>query len=207
MKKRIVTILIFTFIFIAKSSAQGNDYPTVNIPDSGDRDIPSGWLLAGSNPYDYAVGIDLIESKSGYASAYLKSTSTKPVGFANLMQEIKANNFRGQRVRLSASIKAKFISGWSGLWMRVEDVIGRPLGFDDMSNRSIVGSSEWFQYEIVLDVPNNSDKITFGILLNGKGQVWVDNVKLLVVSSDVPVTDLLSKKVDQFYPENMDFEE
>ena len=205
--KRIAAILILVFVFIFESPAQEKDYPSINVPNSLDRNIPPGWVLAGSNPFDYAVGIDFIENESGHSSAYLKSISTKPVGFVNLMQEIKANNFRGQRVRLTASIKVKFVAGWAGMWMRVEDIVGRPLGFDDMSSRPIIGTSDWLRYEVVLDVPNNSDKITFGLLLSGKGQVWIDNVKLLVVSKDVPVTDLLSKKTDQFYPGNMDFEE
>jgi hypothetical protein len=207
MLKKAIVSFILVFIFTAETAGQEKDFPAINVPNSSDRDIPPGWVLAGSNPHDYAVGTDLLESVSGQSSAYLKSISTKPVGFVNLMQEIKSNNFKGQRVRLSASIKVKFVSGWTALWMRVEDNVGRPLAFDDMSNRPIIGTSEWIKYEVVLDIPNNSDKISFGLLLSGRGQVWIDNVKLLVVSNDVPVTDLLPKKTDPFYPQNMDFEE
>ena len=207
MLQKAAICLLFTLFFIVQLMAQEKDFPVVNVPNSSDRDIPAGWVLAGSNPHDYAIGTDLLEKASGQSSAYLKSISVKPVGFVNLMQEIKASNFKGQRIRLSASVKVKFVTGWAALWLRVEDIAGRPLGFDDMSNRPIIGTSEWVQYEVVLDVPNNSDKICFGLLLSGKGQVWIDNVKLLVVSNDIPVTDLLSKKTDPFYPQNMDFEE
>ena len=206
MVQKAVICLVFLSVFTIKAWAQ-DDVPSVNVPNSTDRDIPAGWVLTGSNPLDYAVGTDMLESASGQSSAYLKSISSKPVGFVNLMQLIKSNNFRGQRVRLSASIKVKFVNGWAAMWMRVEDILGRPLAYDDMSNRPIIGSSEWTKYEIVLDIPNNSDQISFGLILNGRGQVWIDNVKLLVVRNEVPTTDLLPKKTDPFYPQNMDFEE
>ena len=46
----------------------------------------------------------------------------------------------------------------------------------------------WTRYEIVLDVPANSFRISYGILLTGIGQVWVDDVQLEVVGDEVPTT-------------------
>jgi hypothetical protein len=37
-----------------------------------------------------------------------------------LDQILAADNYRGERVRLSGFVKAKFIAGWAGLWMRVK---------------------------------------------------------------------------------------
>lgn len=187
--------------------SQQRDYPLVSIPQTKMSGIPENWLLGGSNPHDYSIGVDVNHSVSGFSSAFLKSASVKPVGFVTLMQSFKSNNYRGQRIKLSAYIKTKFVSGWSGLWMRVNDSAGKPLSFDDMRERPLLGSMEWKQFEIVLDVPTMSDEISFGLLLQGKGQVWIDNIQFSKVGEDIPVTDLFKNKVEVYSPKNLDFEE
>jgi len=206
MKFRLVFILFLLGFFSTQIFSQ-NNYPLVSVPQTHDRDIPNGWLLGGSNPQDYAVGVDLGEQVSGYASAYLKSASSNPVGFVTLMQNFKANNYRAQRIKLSAFVKTRYIGGWAALWMRVNDASGKPLSFDDMRDRPLVGSSEWTKIEIVLDVPPISDEISFGILLQGRGQIWIDNVNITIVNNDVPVTDVLKNKEENYSPKNLDFEE
>jgi hypothetical protein len=206
MKTRLAYILFFISVFSIEIFSQDN-YPLVSVPQTHNRDIPNGWLLGGSNPQDYAVGVDLGEQVSGYASAYLKATSSNPVGFVTLMQNFKANNYRGQRIKLSAYIKTRYVGGWAGMWMRVNDTNGKPLSFDDMRDRPLMGSSEWTEIDIVLDVPPISDEISFGILLQGRGQIWIDNVKFTIVNNDVPVTDVLKDKTENYSPKNLDFEE
>jgi hypothetical protein len=200
-------IVFLLLCFLSVKIFPQNNYPLVSVPQTYDRDIPNGWLLGGSNPQDYAVGVDLGEQVSGYASAYLKSASSNPVGFVTLMQNFKANNYRAQRIKLSAFVKTRYIGGWAALWMRVNDANGKPLSFDDMRNRPLVGSSEWSEIEIVLDVPPISDEVSFGLLLQGRGQIWIDNVKITIVNDDVPVTDVLKDKTENFSPKNLDFEE
>jgi hypothetical protein len=206
MKCKIVITFLFTFLSI-NIFPQQTDYPLVSVPQTDEKGIPAGWILGGSSPQDYSVGLDLTESHSGFTSAFLKSTSAKPVGFATLMQTFKANNFRSQRIKLSAYIKTKFVSNWAALWMRVNDVSGKPLSFDDMRERPLVGNMSWTPVEIVLDVPPMSDEISFGFLLQGKGQMWVDNIKITMVDETVPVTDVLKDKSDSYAPKNLDFEE
>jgi hypothetical protein len=206
MKSKII-IAIFTIIWVSNLYSQQQDYPLVSIPQTTDRGIPSGWILSGSNPQDYTVGSDLEESYSGFSSAYIKSVSSKPVGFLTLMQTFKANNYRSQRVKLTAYIKTAFVSGWASLWMRVSDASGKPLSFDDMRERPMIGSMQWTPVHIVLDIPSMSNEISFGVLLQGKGQVWIDNIKITMVGQDVPVTDILKDKTELYSPKNLDFEE
>ena len=207
MKNKFALVFFLLSFYSNQLFSQQGEYPLVSVPQTHDRDIPSGWLLGGSNPQDYAVGVDLGENVSGYASAYLKAVSSKPVGFVTLMQNFKANNYRAQRIKLSASIKTKYLAGWAALWMRVNDIGGKPLSFDDMRNRPLVGTSEWTMVEVVLDVPSISDEISFGLLLQGKGQIWIDNIKISIVNNDVPVTDVLKNKSESYSPKNLDFEE
>jgi hypothetical protein len=86
---------------------------------------PQGWLLAGSNPENYETGVDSQAKRNGFPIAYLKSKPSATEGFGTLMQMFSASKYAGQRIRLSASVKADEVKDWAGLWMRV-DVKARP---------------------------------------------------------------------------------
>jgi hypothetical protein len=62
------------------------------------------------------------------------------------------------------------------------------LAFDNMQNRPIKGTTEWKRYDVVLNVPQGATGVFLGILLDGPGQVWLNDVKVEVVGTDVPVT-------------------
>src|SRR5712691_7388604 len=79
----------------------------------------------------------------------------------------------------------------ANLWMRL-DGEKRTLGFDNMGNRAVTGTTEWKRYEITLDVPENAANIAFGSFVAGKGQAWVDDFQVEVVGKDVPSTNRLS---------------
>jgi hypothetical protein len=65
-----------------------------------------------------------------------------------------------------------------------------PLAFDNMGDRKIEGTTQWTKYSVVLDVPEEAAAIAFGLLLNGKGQVWLDELAFDVVGPDVATTAL-----------------
>jgi hypothetical protein len=56
--------------------------------------------------------------------------------------------------------------------------------------RPIRGTTDWRKYEIVLDVPDDSAGIFFGLLLIGpRGKAWVDDLNLEIVDNKVPTTN------------------
>jgi hypothetical protein len=130
---------------------------------------PTGWLMVGSKPKDFEVEVDTLNGYQGHAGASLKCERTTPDGFGTLMQSILANEYKGQKVRLSGFIKSDQVAGWAGLWLRVDqgkDVVA----FDNMQDRPIKGTQSWKPYEVVLAVPVSATHISFGILLNGPGK-------------------------------------
>jgi tetratricopeptide (TPR) repeat protein len=153
---------------------------------------PVGWGKAVSNQGLYDVGIDRAIKHAGKASAYVRSKFNESDGsaFGNVMQTVSADRFRGQRIRLSAQVKAVRVEGDAGLWVRVDGATKSPLSFDNMSNRPIKGTIDWKKYEIILDIPEESACIAFGILMPGVGQIWVDDVAFDLVGKDVPTTDM-----------------
>lgn len=175
-------------------------------------DLPTGWLIAGSHPKSYDMGIDKGAGQNGKAAATIKSTAKKINGFGTLMQICLPDNYLGKRVRMSGLLKTKDVADWAGLWFRVDEKgTNKSSGFDNMkdgkTDRSVKGTTDWTRYEIVLDVPLNTSNLAYGALLSGTGQIWFDEIKFEVVDHTVPITgkgkeELMPNKE----PVNLDFE-
>jgi hypothetical protein len=84
-----------------------------------------------------------------------------------------------------------------------------------MGGRPIKGTADWKKYEIVLDVPEESSQIAFGILMKGKGRVWLDDITFEVVDNKVESTGIAIEAQDVELtlpadlpkkPANLDFE-
>jgi hypothetical protein len=154
--------------------------------------LPKGWANgtpANAHSSDYVTGLDTTEKHSGEASAYIKLVAAKSEGFSTLSQGVRAENYRGKRVRLSAFVKARDVEH-GALWFRV-DTVENIAGFDNMDKRPIMGTTDWKKYQLVLDVPQDAVVVPFGFMLMGNGELWADDFQLDVVGPDVPVTDLI----------------
>jgi hypothetical protein len=99
--------------------------------------------------------------------------------------------------------------------MRIDGKEKTGLAFDNMMERPVKGTTDWKNYEVVLDVPAEAEEIFFGFLVAGKGRGWVDDIKFEVVNNDVPTTALELKPMDRQReltkdvpkePTNVDFE-
>ena len=173
------------------------------VPSAVSAAPPAGWLLSGSNPDAYEVGTT--EAEDGGTVAYLRALEESPIGFGTLMQTISADGHRGQRIRLSGAVRSEEVSNWAGLWMRIDGAEETPLQFDNMQDRPIVGNSDWQQYHVVLDVPGESLTISFGMLLVGGGELWLDDLRFEEVDESVAVTNGAAPLPTE--PANLDFEQ
>lgn len=167
-----------------------------------------GWFLSGTDPFNYEMGLDRETVHLGKTSGYLKSTTVlDESSFSTMMQQFKADKFRGKRLKLSCFLKTKDVQSFSSMWMRVDDAYGDILQFDNMSNRSITGNTNWNRYSIVLDVPSDSSIIAFGIILSGQGHVWVNQFTFEEVDKNVATTNLETPSELLDEPFNLSFEE
>lgn len=166
-------------------------------------EAPRGWFLAGDDPNDYESGVDRNKTYRGKPSGYMKSREA-PKGFGTMMQMFNANLYAGKRLRMTGIAKSEGVTGWAGFWMRIDGSSGKQLGFDNMQDRPINGTTGW-THQIVLDVPDNSVHVAFGVLLDGPGQVWVADVQLDSVGKNVPTTNAVEHYPDR--PVNLSFDE
>lgn len=151
---------------------------------------PTGWM--GQSNANFLVGADTETKHGGTASAFIKSKYAEgnSVLSSGLGQAIKADAYRGKRVRLSGWVKGAVAYGQAFPWMRVnaEHESGEILGFDNRLGDGFFVRPDWTSFSIVLDVPQQSATINFGFQLNGRGHVWLDDWTLEVVDASVPST-------------------
>ena len=155
---------------------------------------PAGWHKNGSKPGSYVVGVDRNQTWAGLPSAYVKSLDTSVDGFGGMMQTSSAEELIGKRVRLSGWVKTQDANEGGGhLWLRVDGKQpGVSLQFDNMDGRAVKGTSDWQQYSVVLDVPQEATALAYGFFVHGGGQMWVSGTKMEPVGAEVPSTNLKS---------------
>ncbi len=91
--------------------------------------------------------------------------------------------FAGKKVRYSAALKTSKVNGSAALWM-TDEKGDKVVAFDDMSNRAVTGTTDWKKYSIVLDIPNESDRLRVGFILKGGGSAWMREPEVVVANPD-----------------------
>lgn len=186
-----------TAVAEASCEAAGEGQPTqpASVP------LPSGtscaasveaiaaWSLGGSGSSQYHTGFDSSTSCNGEPSLQLTSATATGDDFGEMgSAKTPGSSWLGHRLRLSGWVMSSAVTGWAGLWMRVDGASQTGIEFDNMQCRPISGTTGWAQYEVVLDVPADADLVAYGILLSNQGEVWLDGVSLDLVDDCVPTT-------------------
>jgi hypothetical protein len=100
------------------------------------------------------------------------------------MQSVLADTFKGDRVKLTASLRTEDADAAS-IWMRVDGSPGHVLRFDNMMHRkadgALHGTHGWTERSVVLDLPEDAVSLHYGVLLQGYGRVWARSFKIASV--------------------------
>jgi len=135
------------------------------------------WWKTGAAPNDYEFGL-AEETFQGQPAASLRSIVQLTRSFGAFCQTIAAEDYRGKRIRFSAALKAKDVTGgWGGLWLRIDGPrLDETLAVDTMEDRPLVGTTDWQEHAIVLDVAEAAATISFGAGLSGEGELLVSQL-------------------------------
>jgi len=182
---------------IVDAACASNTQPTQPAPIS----LPSGslcaatvepiaaWSAGGSATSQYQTGFDSSKSCNGGPSLHLGSSTATGSDFGEMGNaKTPGSSWLGHRLRLSGWILSSAVTGWAGLWMRVDGATQTGIAFDNMQCRPISGTAGWAEYEVVLDVPASATLVAYGVLMSDQGEVWLDGVSLDVVDDCVPTT-------------------
>lgn len=158
--------------------------------------VPLGW--SGVPTPVFVVGTDHSQHHGGNAAAIIQAFGWSSGKSFRMEQNFAADAYRGKRVRWSGWVRYDNVTGSDvGLYLSVE-APHQYTGVDDMSNRSLSGTSDWRQISSVLDVPPNALGITVGVVMAGGGTLVVDDLRLDVVGTDVPTTNTNTKPVPTY---------
>ncbi len=155
------------------------------------RSWVQGWGLTGTRPDAYEIRCEEIFTDCAVPILRTRAFKSEPLGMGSLTHSEPAETWRGRRIILKAELRGGAIEGWGGLWMRVDDKDGKVLAFDNMQNRALRGTSSFKWYSVVLDVPLDAARVSFGVLLHGPGAVFIREIVFEEVDVDVSTTDLM----------------
>jgi hypothetical protein len=155
--------------------------------------VPHGWSAQESVPHQYRVGIDHQIVHSGTSSLFLRSLAREPAGAVLVLQQFAATPYRGKRVSVSAFLRSDNVESGAelSLWS-----FGPGESAEKAAVRKTTG---WKQYQLVMDVPSEADRLMIGLMMSGPGTLWADDFSFTQVSKTVPV----SRTGRQ--PENLNF--
>ena len=159
-----------------------------------ERLIATGWTAPESS--DYEAGVDHKVVRGGKASLYLKSTSGNPKDYA-ARQSVKAEAYRGKRVRLTAWVKPDQAEQGGAPWLRV-DFQNADYVLDGMLELTKASSARavngWVKCELVAQIPDDALGISFGLRMIGKGEIWADDLAFDVVPATVRTNTIERRK-------------
>lgn len=149
---------------------------------------PNGWIVAGPAKDKYQSYKDRKVVHAGSGSASILSWSASPGEYGSFRQVIEAGGYAGKRVRFRAFVRANSVRHGANLWMRADSQSLGSIAFGTTDERGIVGSIDWREYHIVVDVPARAVALSYGVLLHGSGQVWLDDCVIEAVADSVETT-------------------
>lgn len=121
-----------------------------------------------------------------YRSARTNRITIEPVGeiapFGNVLQVKDASELRGKQIRFRFQAKVVTRCRLQG-WFRVDRESEQRGLFDNMSDRPIT-NTEWDEFELSGTVDEDATRITFGVMMFGKGSGLIDDAKLEVKNGD-----------------------
>lgn len=166
---------------LMRKQRQASEMHTDNVPS---KTPIVEWKV--SNKIDFKIGTDKNATRNGVPSIYLKSVVPRPRQFGFMAKSIQPDNYRCKKLRVSAWIKTDLPDGASAqLWLRVDgNWKKRAECFDNMYKKRVKGVTEWQRCEVSVEVPTESINIVYGVLLNGTGTVWLDDIQLEAMESE-----------------------
>lgn len=171
-------LLWVTFLFIT-STVISQDALNLSF-ESYKESAPDLWKGIGTG--GYAMTKDSVHAQNGKYAVLTEFISEGSANFGGIMTALP-HGYAGKKITLKGYVKTENVtSGYAGLWMRIDPKIG----FDNMGNRGIKGTTDWKEYSITLDMdPENTRQIVIGGILVGDGKAWFDHFSVSIDGKDI----------------------
>ena len=149
--------------------------------------VPHGWFnsvgyVSGVSSR-YALSAVPREDGQGGACLMLHCGDARPGEFGSAMQRFPAAVLAGRVVRFEGELRVRDVAGRAGLWLRADGDTAPDLYFDNMGNAGFRGTVDWQRCTLEASLPTETGWLNIGVVLEGAGRVWVDNLTLRVWGS------------------------
>lgn len=155
--------------------------------------IPTGWSKSGANAKEFIVQLDKNESYSGNSSMFIfsKENNLDSNGLLSVTQFSSAKEYQGKRLKVSLHLKGNIKKGHFGVWFQTYDKKQNILDRRYTSFTEANAAADWTESSVVIDINENVESVLYGIYVNGRGQYWMDNVSVEIVSDETPLAGII----------------
>jgi hypothetical protein len=148
--------------------------------------IPAGWEKSLPGEYGGYDGSGTAETSgtlphSGKHCFHLNRPVDGEIGWISYRKRLDATPFAGQKIELQAYLRAKVPdrTGKAVLFCQTFAGNGPTSRRAPMNSlRNPVTEPSWQLVRQVIDVPEDTTTLVFGVLLQGRGDMWIDDVSL-----------------------------
>ena len=171
---RLVILAAFLLTLAAQSQDRGALPRLLTFETEHPGGAPAGWSMS---PQGSAVADGKI-MRSGRWSVRVDRTATSGGPFSGVSMNIPLD-VAGKQVTLRGFLRTEDVNGVVALWLR-EDGSSGGLGFDCTQSRQVKGTNDWQEHSVSVPIQAEGRQLAFGVLIQGTGKVWADDLELLV---------------------------
>lgn len=197
------------------STSNGADFGNAPVDTSdspkAQRMIPNYWRLTNDG---FSFITESQEVHSGSYGAVL--SSNQDAGSESVFQSCSAAGFRGKRAQFSIFLMGGDEFGDAEVWVRIDDPT-QPVQVVRVP-ANLQSGADWQLVKADIPVTLHATVLTYGVILNGRGPLWMDTAALGIVGTSGTVVDfvandenskpsVLASGLAPRFAENMDFEE
>lgn len=138
--------------------------------------VPKHWRAGGQG---YRISLDSTVAYAGERSLQIKRVGEGR--FAAAIASFPTGQVRGKTVRLSGYIKTDRVAdGTAGLFFRVAGPEGEVLAWPAMEETGPMGTTDWTEYVLEVEVDPDAEDTRFGVILRGSGEAWFDALRIKI---------------------------
>jgi C-terminal processing protease CtpA/Prc len=127
---------------------------------------------------DPAIALDTAVVHGGHGSVRIERSPTTPDEFSTIVDGLPID-FSGSTVELRGFVRTDDVRGGAALWLR-EDSESSQVQFVNSQDHNVAGTTGWTEVSVQLPLDNDATKLVWGVLLEGSGKAWADDLQLLV---------------------------
>ncbi|XLS29659.1 erythromycin esterase family protein [Flavobacteriaceae bacterium M23B6Z8] len=139
---------------------------------------PRKWNLYNKG---YDVEVDSLVSFNKNASLrIIDSDSIKKSPFIAVLK-IPPALVKTDSLSIKANIKIEEnATGFAGIWIRGINTRSENLFYKNSISQPVARDNKWHEVSLSIQIPADTDDITFGIIAKGFGTYWIDNLEITV---------------------------